>query len=84
MFDSPIHAQRIVLGSRPKGEPAADNFRLESHEVQPPGDGQMLLKVLFLSLDSYMRGRMNDARLFIGMLNGGNFDKLLVRSADPD
>ncbi len=85
MFDSPIHAQRIVLGSRPKGESAADDFRLESHEVQPPADGQILLKVRLLSLDRYyLRGRMNDAKPFIDMLNGGNSGKLLVRAADPD
>ena len=51
---------RIVLASRPKGEPVAENFRLEAVAVPVPADGQVLLKTLYLSLDPYMRGRMND------------------------
>jgi NADPH-dependent curcumin reductase CurA len=54
-------AQRIVLASRPSGEPTADNFRLETFAVPAPGPGQMLLRGLWLSLDPYMRGRMSDA-----------------------
>ena len=53
--------QRIVLASRPVGEPTFDNFRLEEFSVPQPGSGQMLLRTLWLSLDPYMRGRMNDA-----------------------
>ena len=52
--------RRIVLASRPKGEPVAENFRLEEVSVPIPADGQVLAKTLFLSLDPYMRGRMND------------------------
>ena len=52
--------RRIVLASRPKGEPQHENFRLESLPVPVPGDGQALLRTLFLSLDPYMRGRMSD------------------------
>ena len=51
---------RIVLASRPKGEPVAENFRLEAVAIPVPADGQVLLKTLYLSLDPYMRGRMND------------------------
>src|SRR5665213_2180137 len=54
-------AQRIVLASRPVGEPTLDNFRLERHSILQPGPGQMLLRTLWLSLDPYMRGRMSDA-----------------------
>jgi len=54
-------AQRIVLASRPVGEPALDNFRLEELPIPQPGPGQMLLRTLWLSLDPYMRGRMSDA-----------------------
>jgi NADPH-dependent curcumin reductase CurA len=53
--------QRIVLASRPVGEPTLDNFRLEKHPVPQPEPGQMLLRTLWLSLDPYMRGRMSDA-----------------------
>jgi NADPH-dependent curcumin reductase CurA len=51
--------RRIVLASRPKGEPADENFRLEVADVPSPAEGQVLLRTLFLSLDPYMRGRMN-------------------------
>src|SRR5665811_924167 len=53
--------QRIVLASRPVGEPMLDNFRLEELSIPQPGPGQMLLRTLWLSLDPYMRGRMSDA-----------------------
>jgi NADPH-dependent curcumin reductase len=54
-------AQRIVLASRPVGEPTLDNFRLEEVAILQPGPGQMLLRTRWLSLDPYMRGRMSDA-----------------------
>src|SRR5215471_15076628 len=53
--------ERIVLASRPVGEPTLDNFRLEEHPISQPRSGQMLLRTLWLSLDPYMRGRMSDA-----------------------
>jgi NADPH-dependent curcumin reductase len=53
--------ERIVLASRPVGEPTLDNFRLEEHPILQPASGQMLLRTLWLSLDPYMRGRMSDA-----------------------
>jgi NADPH-dependent curcumin reductase len=54
-------ARRIVLASRPVGEPKPDNFRLEQFSVPAPSQGEILLRALWLSLDPYMRGRMNDA-----------------------
>jgi NADPH-dependent curcumin reductase len=54
-------AERIVLASRPVGEPTLDNFRLEELPIPQPGPGHMLLRTLWLSLDPYMRGRMSDA-----------------------
>jgi NADPH-dependent curcumin reductase CurA len=53
--------QRIVLASRPVGEPALDNFRLEKLPIPHLGPDEMLLRTLWLSLDPYMRGRMSDA-----------------------
>ncbi len=52
--------KRIVLASRPVGEPAPENFRTESVELPALQEGQVLLKTLYLSLDPYMRGRMSD------------------------
>lgn len=54
-------AKRIVLASRPAGEPTAANFRLEETPVPSPGEGEVLLRTIWLSLDPYMRGRMSDA-----------------------
>jgi NADPH-dependent curcumin reductase CurA len=56
--------RQILLASRPSGEPTLDNFRLVEGEVQSPGPGQMLLRSIYLSLDPYMRGRMNAAKSY--------------------
>ncbi len=52
--------KRVVLASRPVGEPKTSDFRIEEFAVPAPGDGQVLLRTIWLSLDPYMRGRMND------------------------
>ena len=56
--------RRIVLASRPSGEPSQDNFRLERVPAPEPKEGEVLLRTRWLSLDPYMRGRMNDARSY--------------------
>lgn len=53
--------RRIVLASRPVGAPTKDNFRLEEVAIPVPGEGEVLLRSIYLSLDPYMRGRMSDA-----------------------
>src|SRR3982074_2359293 len=53
-------AKRVVLVSRPIGEPKAADFRIEDHAIPTPGAGQVLLRTIWLSLDPYMRGRMSD------------------------
>jgi NADPH-dependent curcumin reductase CurA len=53
-------AKRIVLASRPIGEPKASNFRIEDYAPPTPGEGQVLLRTIWLSLDPYMRGRMSE------------------------
>jgi NADPH-dependent curcumin reductase CurA len=55
------HNRRIVLAGRPDGVPTPENFRLENTPVPEPAEGQLLLRTEYLSLDPYMRGRMNDA-----------------------
>lgn len=52
--------RRIVLAARPRGLPAPPDFRLEETAVPDPGDGQVLLRTLYLSLDPYMRQVMNE------------------------
>jgi len=56
--------RRIVLAERPVGLPDSNCFRLESVPVPTPGDTVMLLRTEYLSLDPYMRGRMNDAKSY--------------------
>jgi NADPH-dependent curcumin reductase CurA len=58
------HYQQIVLASRPTGAPVAENFRLESRPMPLPGDGELLVRARYLSLDPYMRGRMSDAKSY--------------------
>jgi NADPH-dependent curcumin reductase len=52
--------RRIVLARRPQGAPVAEYFRLETHPVPEAASGTVLLRTLYLSLDPYMRGRMNE------------------------
>lgn len=54
----------IILAERPNGLPDDNTLRLEKREVLQPGDGEMLLRTIYLSLDPYMRGRMNAARSY--------------------
>jgi hypothetical protein len=51
--------RRIVLASRPEAEPGPENFRLEEAPLPEPAEGEALVRVRWLSLDPYMRGRMS-------------------------
>ena len=55
----PLKNRQVLLASRPTGKPTPENFRLVEAEVPRPGPGQMLVRTVYLSLDPYMRGRMN-------------------------
>jgi NADPH-dependent curcumin reductase CurA len=57
---SAAKARQIVLAARPQGEPRLTDFRLEETAIPTPGAGQVLLQDQYLSLDPYMRGRMDD------------------------
>ena len=50
----------IVLARRPQGVPVPEDFRLETHPVPAAGPAAVLLRTRYLSLDPYMRGRMNE------------------------
>ena len=56
--------RRIVLASRPSGDPVAANFRTEEVPVGEPGPGQVLVRTIWLSIAPYMRWRMNDAKSY--------------------
>jgi NADPH-dependent curcumin reductase CurA len=55
---------RIVLAKRPTGEPTDEDFRYEEAPMPVPGDGEVLVRVTHMSLDPYMRGRMDDAKSY--------------------
>lgn len=65
-------ARRIVLAARPKGKPHASDFRLEEMPMPTPGPGQVLLGVQYLSLDPYMRGRMDDRKSYVKPVQVGD------------
>jgi hypothetical protein len=52
--------RRVLLVSRPKGAPTPQDFRLDEAPVPTPNEGQVLLRTLYLSLDPYMRGILNE------------------------
>src|SRR3954470_1085880 len=53
------------LTSRPQGLPTHDNFELRELELPPLGDGMVRVRNLWLSVDPYMRGRMNDVKSYV-------------------
>ncbi len=61
---SPMN-RRVLLKSRPQGPVTADNFELDQQSVPDPADGQILVRNLYMSVDPYMRGRMNDVESYI-------------------
>jgi hypothetical protein len=76
--------KRIVLASRPVGEPKPSDFRVEEYPVPAPGEGQVLLRTIWLSLDPYMRGRMSDAASYSapvpvgGVMEGGTVSEVVA------
>jgi NADPH-dependent curcumin reductase CurA len=81
--------RRIVLAARPEGMPKPADFRLEETSIPIPGDGEVLVGLRYLSLDPYMRGRMNDAKSYAaptaigGVMEGGTVG-VVLESNLPD
>jgi NADPH-dependent curcumin reductase len=61
----PTMNQQVLLASRPQGAVTAENFRIVEAPVPIPGAGEVLVRGEWLSLDPYMRGRMNDAKSYV-------------------
>lgn len=72
MTQSSNQNRAIVMCSRPSGAPTQENFRLETHPVPSVDKGQVLLRTLYLSLDPYMRGRMNDGASYAAQMAIGD------------
>jgi NADPH-dependent curcumin reductase CurA len=85
----PQSAKRVILVSRPVGEPRASDFRIEDYAPPAPGEGQVLLRTIWLSLDPYMRGRMSDGPSYAtpvpigGVMEGGTVSEVIA-SNNPD
>ncbi len=80
--------QQILLDNRPVAEAVASNFKLVSHPTPELQDGQVLVRHHFLSLDPYMRGRMNDAKSYaqpqaLGEVMQGGTVGEIVESRSP-
>ena len=56
--------QRVVLAARPQGAPKENDFCHESIDMPSPSDGEILVRVIWLSLDPYMRGRMDESKSY--------------------
>jgi NADPH-dependent curcumin reductase len=56
--------RQILLTARPDGLPKITDFKLVTSAMPEPGEGEMLVRTLYLSLDPYMRGRMRDERSY--------------------
>ena len=59
-----MQIEKIILARRPVGEPTFDNFKLEFFNCPKIKSGEILVKVKWLSLDPYMRGRMDNVRSY--------------------
>jgi NADPH-dependent curcumin reductase CurA len=58
-------ALEVRLASRPQGWPTEDNFEIAEVEIPTPGEGQILVRNVVMSVDPYMRGRMNDVKSYV-------------------
>jgi len=79
---------QIRLASRPHGKPAPEHFTITQKPMPSPGEGQVLIRTKYLSLDPYMRGRMSDAPSYAppvkvgGLMVGGTVGEV-IESNDP-
>jgi NADPH-dependent curcumin reductase CurA len=84
-----LRNREIHLAGRPHGAPSADNFALVENEVRPPGDGEVVVRNSYSSVDPYMRGRMNDVKSYLppfqvgAVMDGGAVGEV-VESRSPD
>jgi NADPH-dependent curcumin reductase CurA len=60
-----VRGREIRLASRPSGEPTDANFAFATADVGPPGEGEVLVKNTLMSVEPYMRGRMNDVKSYV-------------------
>jgi NADPH-dependent curcumin reductase len=84
----PEQNTQVLLKRRPNGLPVPDDFALADAALSEPGDGEVLLRGIYLSLDPYMRGRISGVRSYarpteLGEVIEGRVVGQVVRSRDP-
>jgi NADPH-dependent curcumin reductase CurA len=83
-----IPSKEVRLAGRPHGEPTLDLFTIDTVEVAEPAPGEVLVRNLFISVDPYMRGRMNASKSYVPPfeigkpMQGGAIGRVL-QSNDP-
>ncbi|GAA3337261.1 NADP-dependent oxidoreductase [Amorphoplanes nipponensis] len=83
-----VQSTEIRLAARPHGWPTADTFAVARTEVPDPGPGQLLVRNLLMSVDPYMRGRMDDRPSYIApfevgeALQGGAVGEVVASGAE--
>ncbi|WP_199441195.1 NADP-dependent oxidoreductase [Umezawaea beigongshangensis] len=84
----PSSALEVRLASRPQGWPTEENFEVVEVPVPRPGDGQIVVRNLVMSVDPYMRGRMNDTKSYVPpfelgvALEGGAVGEVVISNAE--
>lgn len=74
----------ITLASRPQGKPTLDNFDVSRTSLPEPGQGEFLVRIIWLSLDPYMRGRMDAAKSYAdpvevgGVMTAGAVGEVMI------
>ena len=81
--------RQILMAARPEGAPAESDFELAETAVPVPGEGQVLCRTIYLSLDPYMRGRMSAAKSYakgveLGEVMAGGAVSEVAASNHPD
>jgi hypothetical protein len=84
----PLRSREIRLAARPRGMPVSGDFELAEVELRDPEEGQVLIRNAFVSVDPYMRGRMNDVRSYVTPfavgepLTGGAVGQVVASAAE--
>jgi NADPH-dependent curcumin reductase CurA len=84
----PHPSREIHLAARPQGEPTPEGFRLVETELADPGPGEVLVRNLWMSVDPYMRGRMDDRKSYVAPfaldapLDGGAVGEVIASGDD--
>ncbi|MFL5964854.1 MAG: NADP-dependent oxidoreductase [Gaiellaceae bacterium] len=80
--------REVVLAARPQGVPQETDFELRDSEDAEPGDGEVLVRNVFVSVDPYMRGRMSGIRTYVGPyeigdpIDGGAVGRVVVSKCE--